>query len=151
MEELVHLIAKTYGIVGLLILSPMVAAVYLWRDNVRLNTKVADMAEAHAKSVDDLGQRVVGAQEKRVADSQGVTEKLVEMIGDHTSAQKETNTALDRIGDMVSMLLGSQAQECRHEPSRVVEEPEDPESGRGRAAPSRRGQGLRRGGSGSSS
>jgi hypothetical protein len=109
MDDLIQLIVKSYGIVGLLILSPMITTVYLWRETVRLNKEHNELQAAHMKFIDDLGQRVVAAQEKRVLDSQGVTNKLVEMIANHTTAQKETNIALDRVGDMVSMLLGNQS------------------------------------------
>lgn len=104
MDDLIALIVKSYGLVGLFMLSPIVASIYLWKDNVRLNNDMRAIAAANAKLVDEIGQRVVAAQEKRVADSQNLTDKLVELISDHTGAQQETNAALDRIGDMVSGL-----------------------------------------------
>lgn len=105
MEEFVNLIVKTYGLFGLILVAPVVAMVWLWRDNVRLNNEMRKMAESYADRVDALGQRVVAAQEKRVDDSHQIAEQLVEMIGEHTGAQKETNLALDRIGDMVSDMM----------------------------------------------
>jgi hypothetical protein len=109
MGEVFDLFIKSYGIVGLVIISPVIAVVYLWRENQELHKQLREQAEAHAQRVDELGQRVVAAQEKRVDDSHKITTQLVEMISEHTGAQKETNLALDRIGDMVSMLSVQQS------------------------------------------
>lgn len=105
MEELAQAFIKTYGLVGLIIIAPVVGMVYLWRENVRLNDKLAKQADDFAKRIDEMGMRVVAAQEKRVDDSHNITTQLVEMISEHSGAQKETNLALDRIGDMVSDLM----------------------------------------------
>lgn len=113
MEDLVNAVIKSYGLVGLIIIVPMVAVVWLWRDNVRLNDKMREMQNEHSKLVDQLGQRVAAAQEKRVDDSHGITTKLVEMIAEHTAAAEKTNLALDRIGDMVSMLNAQQTSSRR--------------------------------------
>jgi uncharacterized protein involved in tolerance to divalent cations len=104
-DELVQAFVKSYGIVGLIIIAPVVGMVYLWRENIKLNTEMRVMAAEYAKRIDEMGQRVVAAQEKRVDDSHNITTQLVDMISEHSGAQKETNLALDRIGDMVSDLM----------------------------------------------
>ena len=104
MEELIHAIVKSYGIIGLFMAAPLVAVVWLWRDNVRLNNEMRLMAAEYAKQIDAMGQRVVAAQEKRVDDSHNLNTQLVEMIAEHAASAKESTLALDRIGDMVSML-----------------------------------------------
>lgn len=104
MDELLHAVIKSYGVIGLFMVSPIVAAVYLWRDNVRLNNDMKKMAQDFTEKIDEMGKRVVVIQDKRVEDSHNITSQLVEMIASHTASAKETVIALDRVGDMVSML-----------------------------------------------
>jgi hypothetical protein len=104
MEEFTHLVLKTYGIVGLIILAPYIAVVFLWKENVRLNNLSREREEKFVTQLDEMGKRVTSAQEKRVEDSQGITSKVIEMVTEHVAQAKETTTALDRVGDMVSML-----------------------------------------------
>jgi hypothetical protein len=104
MEELLQAITKSYGIIGLFMAAPIVAVVFLWRDNVRLNDAIRAMAASYAERIDSMGQRVVAAQEKRVDDVHGLNTQLVTMISEHAASSKETTIALDRMADMVSML-----------------------------------------------
>jgi hypothetical protein len=104
MDEIIHAIVKSYGIIGLLILSPFIATVYLWRDNLRLNRDLQTLAQKYTDSIDAMGQRVVAAQEKRVEDSKSISVQLMTMVGEHAAQAKEQTLALDRVGDMVSML-----------------------------------------------
>jgi len=104
MDELIQAILKSYGVIGLLILTPVIAVVFLWKDNVRLNNELRALVKEFSEKIDDMGKRVVASQEKRVDDSHSITSQLVEMISEHTASAKETATALDRVGDMVSML-----------------------------------------------
>lgn len=106
MEELIQAVVKTYGLVGLFMISPVAATVYLWIENRRLNTKIQDMAEKYTTQVDAMGQRVVAAQEKRIEDSAKITTQLIEMVQESANTSKDTATALDRVGDMVSMVGG---------------------------------------------
>jgi C4-dicarboxylate-specific signal transduction histidine kinase len=96
-EELVQAIVKSYGIIGLFMLAPIIASVYLWLDNKRLNDKMQTISQ-------QASERIEAAVSKRVEDAQSITNKLVEMIHEQSSLNKETNLALDRIGDMVSMM-----------------------------------------------
>lgn len=104
MDELINAIVKSYGIIGLLMIAPIVAAVYLWKDNVRLNKALQELAQKYTDSIDAMGQRVVAAQEKRVEDSKGISTMLMGMVGEHAAQAKEQTLALDRVGDMVAML-----------------------------------------------
>jgi hypothetical protein len=104
MESLVDAIVKSYGIIGLFMLAPIVAAVYLWKDNVRLNKALQELAQKYTDSIDGMGQRVVAAQEKRVEDSKSISVQLMSMVGEHAAQAKEQTLALDRVGDMVAML-----------------------------------------------
>lgn len=104
MEEIIQAIIKSYGLIGLIMLSPFAAAVYLWKDNVRLNKALQELAQKYTDSIDSMGQRVVAAQEKRVEDSKGISVQLMSMVGEHAAQAKEQTLALDRVGDMVAML-----------------------------------------------
>lgn len=95
---------KSYGVIGLFMIAPILSTIWLWRDNVRLNNEMRTMTKEFAATVDEIGKRVVIAQEKRVDDSQSISNKLVDMVSEHAAASKETTLALDRIGDMISML-----------------------------------------------
>jgi hypothetical protein len=106
MEELVQAIFKSYGLIGLFMISPVVATVYLWIDNKRLNNKIQDQAEKFASQIDSMGQRVVATQDKRIDDSAKITSQLVQMVTESVGSAKDTAVALDRVGDMVSMVGG---------------------------------------------
>ncbi len=86
MDELMKLVMQSYGLVGLVLVSPMIAMVFLWRDNKKLQ------------------REVVAAQTQRVTDAQQVTEKLIEMVSEHAGLAKETNIALDRIAGLLTTL-----------------------------------------------
>jgi len=105
MDSFLKLMIDSYGLFGLLLAAPVVGMIWLWRDTVRLNTEMRKMQDEFAKRQDDMGQRVAATQEKRVDDSHKIATQLVDIISEHAAAQKETNLALDRIGDMVSALM----------------------------------------------
>lgn len=106
MEELIQAVLKSYGLVGVFMVSPVAATVYLWRENTRLNNKLQDMAERFSTQMDSMGQRVVAAQEKRIEDSARITVQLIQMVSESVGSAKDTAVALDRVGDMVSMVGG---------------------------------------------
>lgn len=86
MEELVQLVVKTYGLVGLFLLAPMVAIVYLWRRNMKLD---ADMSRI---------------QELRVTDAKSVSEKMMEIVVEQAGLNKETNIALDQVRELLGKI-----------------------------------------------
>lgn len=104
LAELLNAIVKSYGLIGIFMLTPVVACVFLWRDNVRLNKEIKQLVEKHSESIDEVGKRVAAAHEKRVEDSQKLNTELVKLVAEHSASAKETTLALDRVGDMVSML-----------------------------------------------
>lgn len=117
MEELFQLLVKSYGIVGLLIAAPFGAAVYLWKDNKELNKDLVSLGKEHAKTLQELhaahakvlteaNDKVVVAQQQRVQDAQGVMSKMIEIVSEQSSLNKETNIALDRISETVSVMKG---------------------------------------------
>jgi single-stranded DNA-specific DHH superfamily exonuclease len=90
MEDLAQLIIKTYGIAGLIMLSPFVAVVFLWRHCV-------SQAKEQAAEISRIN-------EQRVAEVKATTEKLIALISEQSALNKETNMALDRVGDALSYL-----------------------------------------------
>lgn len=131
MDELINAIVKSYGIIGLLMIAPVIAAVYLWKDNVRLNKALQELAQKYTDSIDAMGQRVVAAQEKRVEDSKGISTMLMGMVGEHAAQAREQTIALDRVGDMVSMLNAQFNSLGAVEPPAVLPPPRAPRRGPG--------------------
>lgn len=106
MDELIQAVLKSYGLVGIFMVSPVAATVYLWLENRRLYNKMQDQAEKFAQQIDSMGQRVVATQDKRIDDSARITSQLVQMVTESVGSAKDTAVALDRVGDMVSMVGG---------------------------------------------
>lgn len=90
MDELIQLVFKSYGIVGVIIFTPVIAVVFLWRHNQTLQ------------------ERLQTANDKRIDDSQKISDKLMAMASEHAALAKETNIALDRIGDMMTTVQTQQ-------------------------------------------
>lgn len=90
MEEVLTLIYKTYGLVGLAIIAPFVACVYLWRENKAIHKETAKQLQA-------TNDRIASALQQRVVDAQSITNKLIEIISEQSAVNKETNLALDRL------------------------------------------------------
>lgn len=97
MEEILLLVYKTYGLIGLIILSPFVACIYLWRENKNLHASAA-------RQVQQANDRVAAAIQQRVVDAQSITNKLVEIVSEQSAVNRETNLALDRLEDKLAVL-----------------------------------------------
>lgn len=113
MEAIVELILKTYGIAGLIMISPAIAAVALWRHSVTVQTEhdkaLAEVnklriedAEKHAALLAAANDKVVKAQEQRVQDANSVRDKLVDLMTQQTAASQDVYTALDRVCDFLA-------------------------------------------------
>lgn len=86
------LVYKTYGLVGLIILAPGVACVFLWRENKNIHG-------AHVRQLQAANDKVAAALQQRVVDAQAITNKLVEIVSEQASVNKETNLALAQLVD----------------------------------------------------
>ena len=84
MEELLLLIQKTYGLIGIFLLMPVLGLVAVWRQNIKLQKDVAE------------------AQKLRVKDAQDINAKLIDIVKEQTGLSTETNLALERIGDAMN-------------------------------------------------
>lgn len=97
MEEIFLLFYKTYGLIGLVILAPFIACIYLWRENKAIHKETA-------RQVQLANDRVSSALQQRVVDAQAITNKLVEIVSEQAAVNKETNLALDRLETKLAVL-----------------------------------------------
>jgi hypothetical protein len=130
MDEVLQLVIKTYGIVGVLILAPVVGVVFVWRSKEVLHgkyvadlkklsedyskaitsmhndqvTRLVEVHQSQIKLLSDSSDKVVASQALRVADGQAITSKLMEVVSEQSSLNKETNMALGRVGDLMVSL-----------------------------------------------
>lgn len=104
MEELIALIAKTWGIAGILLAAPFFACWVLWRANAKLNERLVKSLEVSKEELTTVNEKVAKVQELRVNDAQSVTTKLMQVVSDQSALNKETNIVLDRVGDALSVL-----------------------------------------------
>ena len=91
MEELLLLIQKTYGLVGLFLVAPVIALVVVWRQNIKLQVEIRTAQK-----------EVTEAQKQRVKDAQDINSKLIDIVKEQTGLSTETNLALERIGDAMN-------------------------------------------------
>ena len=97
MEELITLIYKSYGLVGILVIAPIVDCIYIWRENKSLHYSTArQIALSH--------ERVASALQERVMDAQSITNKLVEIVAEQAAVNRETSLILDRLETKLSVL-----------------------------------------------
>jgi NACalpha-BTF3-like transcription factor len=97
MEEILTLVYKTYGIVGIILFAPIVACVYLWRENKNIHG-------ATARQIQASNDKVAAALQQRVVDAQSITNKLVEIVSEQASSNRETNLALERLESRLAAL-----------------------------------------------
>lgn len=100
MEELFNLVLKSYGIVGILILLPAAAAFVLWKQNERLHAEVVAQTTLALEAQKDRTKD----QQARVADTERMMEKVVEIVREQTALNTEINGVLSRLGESVDKL-----------------------------------------------
>jgi hypothetical protein len=103
MQELIELIQKTYGLVGLLIFLPAVFAVWVFK---AYQKQVKDR-QTDNKEWEDKLEKV---QEQRVQDAQAITTKLVEIVSEQSGLNRETNMALERITEVMNTVTATMNQ-----------------------------------------
>jgi len=104
MEEIIQLVVKSYGVIGLVMLSPFVGVWFLWKQNQKLHDQIAALTQASSERLVAAGEKVVAAQQQRVVDAQAIMERLVTMVTEQSGLNKETNLALERVSDLMSMM-----------------------------------------------
>jgi hypothetical protein len=100
-DELVQLIAKTYGIAGLIMLSPFIMLGYVWKNNVKLHDQVSKIQAERAAAVEKV-------QEARVGDAKATFEKMMVLIEEQAGLNKETNIALDQVRELLMKTITNQ-------------------------------------------
>lgn len=97
MEELIQLVAKTYGVVGIIMLSPIAGCVFLWRAYV-------GSLKDHRASEQEWMKEIKETHNKRIEDAKEMAAGLKEIAVEQAQLNKETNIALDRINDTMTSL-----------------------------------------------
>jgi len=100
MDELLALVLKSYGIVGILILLPAAAAFVLWKQNKELHAEVVTQTNLAL----DVQKDRTKDQQARVADVERLMEKVVEIVREQTALNTEINGVLSRLGESVDKL-----------------------------------------------
>lgn len=97
MEELFQLVAKTWGIAGIILLTPTAGCVFLWRHYVAKEKEWRQAEKEWVKKLEDI-------HAKRVEDVKSLGEGLRAIAIEQSGLNKETNMALDRISETMSSL-----------------------------------------------
>lgn len=97
MNELVDAIFKSYGLVGLILFLPLIALVVMWRAQLK---QLSD----HRKELETKDSIILDVQKQRVADAQAVTEKMVELVSEQSTLNKETNMVLTQMNNTLQRL-----------------------------------------------
>lgn len=90
MDKIVELIVKSYGLIGFILLAPMIGVGALWRAYVKLG-------EEHTKELASAHAAVAVAQDKRVTDAQNMAEKMMDLATEQSALNKETNLLLGNV------------------------------------------------------
>lgn len=104
MEELVQLIAKTYGIAGLIMISPFVMLGYVWRNNAKLQADISKVHEQRNAIQEQRNADVSRVQEARVNDAKQISEKMMELMEEQAGLNKETSIALDQVRELLTKI-----------------------------------------------
>lgn len=100
MDELLTLVLKTYGLVGVLILLPAAASIVLWRQNKALHEEVVSQTNL---ALDAQKERTKD-QQTRVADTERMMEKLLEIVKEQTALNTEINGVMSRLSESVDKM-----------------------------------------------
>ena len=102
MTELLELITKTYGLIGVFLVLPLISSIVLWRDNKSLRDENKKGNEEAAKHIQECNNLVVDSQKQRVLDAQAISAKLLEMMAEQASIMKENILSMDRVNNTLT-------------------------------------------------
>lgn len=105
MEEIISLITKTYGIAGVIMLSPFMGLVVVWRHNVKLQKDKDDINKAHNEAMKLLREAITAVQEARVADAKSINDKILTFVAENAKVSSEISSALDQVRELLSEML----------------------------------------------
>jgi hypothetical protein len=86
MDEIIQLVFKSYGLLGLLIIAPWVVVYFLWSENKSIHEEVSK------------------SQTQRVTDAQEISKNLIAAAIEDSALKKETNLLLERMGETLDRL-----------------------------------------------
>lgn len=86
MEEILQLLFKTYGLLGLLLMAPFIAVHFLWKDNKSLRKELSEL------------------NKQRIDDAHQVSTSLIKTVTEQSVLNKETNLILERMGETLDRL-----------------------------------------------
>lgn len=99
MEEILQLIIKSYGLIGIFLVLPLGASALLWKENKALTKQLQSNHEDAARKIQACNDRIIEAHKQRVMDSQAVSNQLIVMVNEQTGLNKDSVLALDKLGD----------------------------------------------------
>lgn len=90
MDKIVELVMKSYGLVGFMLIAPLIGLAVLWRAYVkREDEHIKELSAAHGV--------VAATQEKRVIDAHSMAEKMMDLASEQSALNKETNLLLGNV------------------------------------------------------
>lgn len=101
MDELFALIGKTYGIAGLIMLSPFAGIIIVWRHNIELQKDKDDQNKANNEAVKVMQAALTTVQESRVADAKAISEKILVFVAENAKVSSEISSALDQVRELL--------------------------------------------------
>jgi hypothetical protein len=111
MEELIQLIAKTYGIVGIILLTPTAACIFLWRHYVTVTGDSTNHGKAWADRLQALADsnaaKIEVLQQKRIDDVRALGDAVLRIAIEQAAMNKETNMLMERINETLQAVISS--------------------------------------------
>ncbi len=104
MEELIALISKTYGIAGLIMLSPFMGLVVVWRHNIKLQEQKDAQSEKFDAAIKIAYDALAVVQERRVTDAHETSAKILTLVAENATVSSEISQALDQVRDLLMKL-----------------------------------------------
>jgi hypothetical protein len=101
-DEIIQLIIKSYGLIGLFLILPLLACYFLWKENKRITQQLQDIHEDAARKIQACNDRIIEAHKIRVTDAQAVSSRVMELSSEQTSGNKEYISALDRLTSIIN-------------------------------------------------
>lgn len=107
MDEIILLITKTYGLAAVIMLSPFIGLVVVWRHNVQLQKEKDAQNAKHEEAMKVLQDSLNKVQESRVADAKVMSDKMLTVVEIQSSANKEVSMTLDQVRELLMKMATS--------------------------------------------
>lgn len=111
MEELVQLIVKTYGIVGIILLTPTVGCVFLWRHYIHKERLHSESEKQWSEKIEQLGkghsEKIESLQQKRIDDVKALSDAVQKIATEQSGMNRETNMLMERINETLQAVIST--------------------------------------------